>query len=126
MHYHYDKAAETPRFIKGAADDIYYKDIDKYVIDKYKIRAERMLRVNNEPIFVIGNIFEDQKAQFNIATRLIKQTQHKIIFVSSEEQFLTLKSDNIDVVLYDINTLTRENQTQQLAEKVFAESSFFK
>lgn len=56
LHYVKDSTYNVPTYIKSD-NTIRYKNIEDYVIDKYKSRLKRM-SVNEEPIFIIAHSYK--------------------------------------------------------------------
>lgn len=128
VHYAYDKNAheKTIKDNHGSVT-IYWDKIDDYIIEKYKIRTERMIRNGDKPIFIIGNFFKDQYINFEDAKEIASKSKYKIIFISDDEKFNELKNDNFEVVIYNMKDLEGIiNKTAKIAELVYSQSNFLK
>lgn len=90
-HYKYDPAAKTPTVRQKDGIDIYYKDIEKYIVDKYTTRLQRM---HNKPLFVITDREFVVNKKFNFTRNDLLQYINKndCLIVTADK---TLTGDNI-------------------------------
>lgn len=128
VHYRYDKRSENKKIVnRNGSVTVFWDRIDQYILEKYKIRVERMLKNNLEPIFIIGNFFKDQYINFEDAKDIASKSKYKIIFISDDVKFESLISEKFEVVIYNMEELNGViNKTAKIAELVYEKSSFLK
>lgn len=74
-------------------ENVYYKDIEKYIIEKYN---ERLLRMTEPPVFVLGNYIARQKNDEKILLDIIhSDPKYKIIIVTDDKNLMKHKHKNI-------------------------------
>lgn len=77
VHYCFSK---NDKKIRIDIADVYYNKIWEYIIEKYEERKNRLLKNNEEPIFIFGSTWK--YCNESIIEKIIKiKTNYKIIFV---------------------------------------------
>ena len=108
-HYKYDEATLIATKVKN---DIFYKDIDKYIIEKYNERCDRMTK---EPIFMLcrhtlnGKIIYKRDDFIDV----ISNNHNRKILLFSEYDF---PKEIIDATLKTVKLDTNHFKTHRAAE----------
>lgn len=104
IHYRFDKNALSP-IVKGT--EVFYCKIWEYIIEKYETRIKRMLKLNEEPIFILANIHDYEINHYTIEeqNKIIELNKYKTIIAFSKNTKMT--SDNSEVINY--NTVYKIN-----------------
>lgn len=104
IHYKFDKNALFP-IVKGT--EVFYCKIWEYIVEKYETRIKRMLKYNEEPIFILANIHDYEINYYTIEeqNKIIELNKYKTIIAFSKNTKMT--SDNSEVINY--NTVYKIN-----------------
>ena len=120
-HYHFDPNANKITFFDDDNQhrNVYYNKIWEYIVEKYKTRTERMLKINVKPIFILASCYDglnDLHQYDNIIINKIDnlKTEFDIIMVSNNYKFKNKKcytykysKNNIELAneIYNMNIL---------------------
>lgn len=82
VHYH---RSQKDLAIRKDGVEVYFNNIEEYVISSYRKRLERMKERNEEPIFVIGSSWwHGEFTSEQIDKFLSIDTKYKMVFVGNE------------------------------------------
>ena len=102
VHHHNSDEFETIKNIEGDnSDNLYYKFMKGYVIEKYVTRINRMLENNMEPVFILcshpSKYFNSRFTIENINDFLTNQHnfRYKIYIIRNSENIININDKNI-------------------------------
>lgn len=98
IHYLFDKNCKEPKLDKNGKE-VYYYRIWRYIVEKYIERANRMLKNNMDPVFII------EWEAFGYTRNKIKNflnldLKYKTVVITNDRDFFNLKKKNL-LLIYD-------------------------
>lgn len=120
VHYFWSDKHSTP-YAKGAS--IFYCDIHKYLLNKYKERVSRMLREGNveAPIFIIHEEEYANEKNGNVLPEIMKlDTPYKRIIITHSSNLSSCKTNENCLYIYDSNKMLPEPMILKHGDEIAA------
>lgn len=118
VHYFWSDKHSTP-YAKGAS--IFYKDIHKYLLNKYKERVSRMLNdgLMESPIFIVHEEQYDNEKHGDILPQIMElKTPYKRIVITHTVNLSSIKTDDNCLYIYDGNKMLPEPMILKYGDKI--------
>jgi len=95
LHYHFDKNTNKPT-VRGC--DVFYNKIWEYIQEKYETRLERMLKLNENPTFVIHWFPGDGYTEEMLDNFIKEDIKYKTVIFMPYKKYAGYKNGNIKLV----------------------------